>query len=159
MSIGSSLLSLCFWLRACVYWIFLSVSLQCSDINTTMYFTPCCIMFPVLLFPPSNFWTSFPLCMFLRVFTCFSAWRGWCCYFKFVLFFCFVDIRSNNTLSDVLLFTECSYWFLWKYCFEVDVVFNLLIIFFSKYLELMFHYWMPSCNHHCLFVLVVLYLW
>ena len=51
--------------------------------------------------------------------------------FEFLLFFCFVDICSNNVFFDGHLLTN---WFLSEHFFKVDIVLKMLMVFFSKYL-------------------------
>ena len=85
-------------------------------------------------------------------------WLWAWCRFRFLLFIRFVDIHSDNVVSDGLLFTECNYhWFLCKNFFKVDVIYNMLMIFFSKDLGYIFQCWMPGCNHCSLAVFFVFF--
>ena len=84
------------------------------------------------MFATKTILISFPLCIFLRVLLLLISWVwvALCRYFRFHLVICFVDICSNNVVSDGRHFTEYNYCFFGGYFFKVDVLFNMLMIFF-----------------------------
>ena len=43
--------------------------------------------------------------------------------------------------------------------FKVDVVFNMMMMLFAKYLGKTFQCWVPGCNHYCLFLSAFLILY
>ena len=94
--------------------------------------SPCILHLPTYtMFAAKTILISFPLCIFLRVLLLLISWVwvALCRYFRFHLVICFVDICSNNVVSDGLHFTEYNYCFFGGYFFKVDVLFNRLMIF------------------------------
>ena len=130
----------CFWHRACVFWIFLSIPFQCCQYKCHYLFyillrnNLCCSAISIiLLFSFLSVMYIFEGLVTTGQVTRFSAWATWCRYFRSLLVICFLDIYSNNVASDGLHFTECNYWFLYEFFFKVDVLSNTLMIFFLKY--------------------------